>query len=197
MFSNLPPAVRAFLLANIGVFVLQLGIDPLLRTWFALWPPGYGFQPWQLITYAFLHDGPMHILLNMFALWMFGTPMARLWCTKRFTAFYFLCVLTAALTQLTVSVLDNSIAETIGASGAIYGLLLAFAVYFPRERIMLLFPPIPLPAWAFVTIYGAVELFSGIGGIESQIGHFAHLGGMLGAAAMILFWRLIEGPLRS
>src|SRR6516162_2985030 len=121
MFSNIPPAVRALLFANFGVFVLQLGLDEQLVHWFALYPPGAGFQPWQLITYAFLHDGPTHILLNMFALWMFGTPMARVLGTPRFLTFYFMCVLTAALTQLTVCVLENSTVSTVGASGAIYG----------------------------------------------------------------------------
>jgi membrane associated rhomboid family serine protease len=139
----------------------------------------------------------MHILINMFALWMFGTPMARLWGTARFTTFYFMCVITAALTQITVSVFENSGSPVVGASGAIFGLLLAFAVYFPRERVMLLFPPIPLPAWAFVTIYGIVELFLGVTGNQVSVAHFAHLGGMLGGAAMILFWRIKDGALKT
>ncbi len=193
MLANLPPATRALLLTNVGVFLLQLLIGPLLSQWFALWPPGAGFEPWQLVSYAFLHEGVAHIFLNMFALFMFGTPLERYWGGQRFTAFYFVCVLAAGLTQLTVALLDQSASPTLGASGGIFGLLLAFAIYFPRQRIMLVFPPIPLPAWAFVTIYGLVELFSGVRGIEPGVAHFAHLGGMLGGAATILFWRVKDG----
>ena len=193
MLANLPPATRALLLANVGIFLLQMLAGPLLLQWFALWPPGMGFQPWQLVTYAFLHDGFMHILVNMFALFMFGTPIERYLGVRRFTLFYFVCALTAGLTQLSVALFEGTGSATIGASGAIFGLLLAFAMYFPRERIMLLFPPIPLPAWAFVTIYGLVELIMGVRGMESNVAHFAHLGGMLGGAAMILFWRANDG----
>jgi len=193
MLANLPPATRALLLANIGIFLLQLLIGPLLLQLFALWPPGTLFEPWQLLTYAFLHDGVTHIFFNMFALFMFGTPLERYWGSKRFTAFYFVCVLAAGLTQLTVAVFDNSHSPTLGASGGIFGLLLAFAFYFPRQRIMLLFPPIPLPAWVFVSIYGLLELFLGVTGNEANVAHFAHLGGMLGGAAMILFWRVKDG----
>jgi membrane associated rhomboid family serine protease len=196
MRFNLPPVTRTLLLANVGVFALQLLLNPVLLQWFALWPPGPYFEPWQVLSYAFLHDGFTHILVNMFALFMFGTPMERFWGPKRFTLYYFLCVLTAGLTQLTVAVFAHSTLPTIGASGAIFGLLLAFAMYFPHERVMLLFPPIPLPAWLFVLIYGLVELFMGVTGSEADIAHFAHLGGMLGGAAMILFWRARDGALK-
>jgi membrane associated rhomboid family serine protease len=193
MLANLPPATRALLLANVGVFLLQQVFGALLLQWFALWPPGTYFEPWQLLTYAFLHDGALHIFFNMFALFMFGTPLERYWGSARFTTFYLVCVLAAGLTQLTVSVLDNLQSPTLGASGGIFGLLLAFAIYFPRQRIMLLFPPIPMPAWVFVTGYAVLELFQGVSGSEPGVAHFAHLGGMLGAAAMILFWRVKDG----
>ncbi len=193
MFAKLPPATRALLLTNVGVFLLQLLQGPRLDQYLALWPPGTLFEPWQLVTYAFLHDGYLHIFVNMFALYMFGTPMERYWGPRRFTAFYFVCVITAGLTQLTVAVFANSDAPTIGASGAIFGLLLAFAVYFPHQRVMLLFPPIPLPAWLFVLLYGLFELFAGVTGREADVAHFAHLGGMLGGAAMILYWRVMDG----
>jgi|SRR5665213_24560 len=193
MLANLPPATRALLLTNVGVFLLQQLFGPLLLQWFALWPPGTYFEPWQLLTYAFLHEGLLHIFFNMFALFMFGTPLERYWGSARFTAFYLVCVLAAGLTQLTVSILGNLQEATLGASGGIFGLLLAFAIYFPRQRIMLLFPPIPLPAWAFVSLYGLLELFLGVTGNEAGVAHFAHLGGMLGGAAMILFWRVKDG----
>src|ERR1700728_3084653 len=193
MFGNLPPVTRALLLVNFGVFIAQQLIGPQLAQWLALWPPGPLFEPWQVVTYAFLHEGFLHIFLNMFALFMFGTPLERYWGSGRFLVFYFVCVLAAALTQQTVALFAHSQAPTLGASGGIFGLLLAFAVYFPRQRIMLLFPPIPLPAWAFVTIYGLIEVFLGVTGNQAGVAHFAHLGGMLGAAAVILFWRAIDG----
>jgi membrane associated rhomboid family serine protease len=192
MLSNLPPATRALLLANVGVFLVQMLTGPLLIQWLALWPPGTMFQPWQLLTYSFLHDGIAHIFFNMFALFMFGTPLERFWGSRRFTLFYFVCVLTAGLSQLTVAQFEQSAEPTLGASGGIFGLLLAFAVYFPRQRIMLLFPPIPMPAWVFVSIYGLLELFMGVTGTQAGVAHFAHLGGMLGGAAVILFWRAFD-----
>jgi membrane associated rhomboid family serine protease len=196
MLANLPPATRALLLTNVGLFLLQLLTGQLLPQWFALWPPGVGFEPWQLVSYAFLHEGVAHIFFNMFALFMFGTPLERYWGSLRFTSFYFVCILAAGLTQLTVATFESSQSPTIGASGGIFGLLLAFAIYFPRQRIMLLFPPIPLPAWAFVSLYGLLELFLGVTGNEASVAHFAHLGGMLGGAAMILFWRVTDGALK-
>ena len=193
MLANLPPVTRALLLTNVAVFLLQQFMGALLVQWLALWPPGTLFEPWQLLTYAFLHEGVAHIFFNMFALFMFGTPLERYWGAQRFTTFYFVCVLAAGLTQLTVATFESSQSPTLGASGGIFGLLLAFAIYFPRQRIMLLFPPIPLPAWAFVSIYGLLELFLGVTGNEASVAHFAHLGGMLGGAAMILFWRVKDG----
>ncbi|HTY92246.1 MAG TPA: rhomboid family intramembrane serine protease [Steroidobacteraceae bacterium] len=196
MLANLPPVTRALLLANVAVFVLQLLTGTLLPQWFALWPPGTLFEPWQLLTYAFLHEGFLHIFFNMFALFMFGTPLERFWGGRRFVIFYFVCVLTAGLTQQTVALFEQSQSPTLGASGGIFGLLLAFAMYFPRQRIMLLFPPIPMPAWVFVPIYGLVELYEGVSGTEPGVAHFAHLGGMLGGAAVILFWRYQDGAIR-
>ncbi len=195
MLANLPPATRALLLTNVGVYLLQRLIGPSVAHWFALNPLGTFFEPWQLLTYAFLHDEQnyLHIVFNMFALFMFGTPLERYWGSRRFVSFYFVCVLAAGLTQLTVALFDHSQAPTLGASGGIFGLLLAFAFYFPRQRIMLLFPPIPMPAWVFVSFYGLAELFLGVGGLEPSVAHFAHLGGMLGGAAMILFWRVKDG----
>jgi membrane associated rhomboid family serine protease len=106
--------------------------------------------------------------------------------------FYLVCVLTAALTQLAVQYPSGVVEEfvpVIGASGGVFGVLLAFAWYFPRQRIMLLFPPIPMPAWLFVTLYGLLELFLGVTGTQEGVAHFAHLGGMLGGALCILYWR--------
>ncbi|GAC1460269.1 MAG: rhomboid family intramembrane serine protease [Steroidobacteraceae bacterium] len=189
MFPAIPPATRALILINVAVFLLQQVAGDLIAQLFALWPLGAGFRPWQLITYAFLHGGVLHIFFNMFALYMFGGALERYWGGRRLVLFYLVCVLTAALTQLAVQLPSGAEEEVIGASGGVFGVLLAFAWYFPRQRIILLFPPIPMPAWLFVTIYGLLELFLGVTGSQQGVAHFAHLGGMLGGALCILYWR--------
>lgn len=195
MFPSLPPATRALILINVAVFLLQQYAGDLITQLFALWPLGGSlFRPWQLLTYGFLHDPKniLHIFLNMFALYMFGGALERYWGGRRLVLFYLVCVLTAALTQLAVqypSGVAEDFAPVIGASGGVFGVLLAFAWYFPRQRILLLFPPIPMPAWVFVSVYGLLELFLGVTGTQQGVAHFAHLGGMLGGALCILYWR--------
>jgi membrane associated rhomboid family serine protease len=190
MFPPVPPATRALILINVGVFLLQQLDHPLVEGLFALWPLGSPlFRPWQLLTYAFLHGSVLHIFFNMFALYMFGRALEAYWGGRRLVVFFLVCVLTAALTQLVAQRGSGINEEVIGASGGVFGVLLAFAWYFPRQRIMLLFPPIPMPAWLFVTIYGLLELFFGVTGTEQGVAHFAHLGGMLGGALSILYWR--------
>jgi membrane associated rhomboid family serine protease len=190
MFNSLPPATRAIIAANVVVYLLQSFSGDTLVQLFALWPIGAGFQPWQLITYAFLHGSVAHIFFNMFALFMFGRALEYFWGSRRFIVFYVACVIAAGLTQLWMASLSGSAEATIGASGGVFGLLLAFAMYFPRQQITLLFPPIPMPAWLFVTLYGALELVLGVTNTEAGVAHFAHLGGMLGGALVILYWRL-------
>jgi membrane associated rhomboid family serine protease len=191
MFSLVPPATRALILINVGVYLLQQVAGQPLAALFALWPLGSpGFRPWQLVTYAFLHGSVAHIFFNMFALVMFGRALEAYWGGRRLVIFYLVCVLTAALTQLVAQRGAGVTEEVIGASGGIFGILLAFAWYFPRQRIILLFPPIPMPAWLFVTLYGLLELFFGVTGTEAGVAHFAHLGGMAGGALCILYWRL-------
>lgn len=153
--------------------------------YFALWPVESGnFYPWQLVGYMFLHGGLMHILFNMFALWMFGQAIESTWGTNRFVFYYFLTGIGAGLLQMFVS---SSI--VIGASGAVYGILLAFGMMFPNQYIYLLIPPIPIKAKYFVIFYGAIELFSGIGNLNSGVAHFAHLGGMLIGFILIMYWK--------
>jgi membrane associated rhomboid family serine protease len=191
MFPSVPPATRAMILINVGVFVLQQFFGQTMAVLFALWPLGSRqFQPWQLISYAFLHGNLAHIFFNMFALYMFGGSLERYWGGRRLVMFYLVCVLTAAITQLLVQRGSGATEEVIGASGGVFGILLAFAWYFPRQRIILLFPPIPMPAWLFVSLYGLLELFFGVTGTQAGVVHFAHLGGMLGGALCILYWRL-------
>jgi len=192
----MPPVTRALIVANVVVFLLQSVANHLLVIHLALWPvdagifsPG-GFQPWQLVSYSFLHGGLTHLLFNMFALYMFGGELERLFGTRRFTQLYFISVVAAGLSQLAFSAVAGGEAyPTVGASGGVFGLLLAYGMYFPRRTLMLLFPPIPMPAWLFVTLYGGIELFLGVTGTQAGVAHFAHLGGMLGAWLLIRHWR--------
>ena len=191
--------VNGILIAvNVAVFLLQLQQPDALFGSLALWPlgshavPDFGtvsFQPWQLVTSAFLHGGTAHLFLNMFALWMFGRDCERVLGPGRYLALYFGAVLSAALTQLVVASLSPEAYPTVGASGGVFGVLLAFATLFPDRRIMLLFPPIPMPAWLFVTLYGVMELLNGVFGTQAGVAHFAHLGGMLGAWLLLRRWR--------
>ena len=195
MPSALPPATRAIIAANVVAFLLQQYFGNTMVGLFALWPLSSTlFQPWQLITYAFLHGSVAHIFFNMFALFMFGRALEYFWGSRRFTVFYLACVIAAAATQLLTASLAGSTEATLGASGGVFGLLLAFAMYFPRQRITLLFPPIPMPAWLFVTLYGVLELVLGVTNTQAGVAHFAHLGGMLGGALVILYWRARRTP---
>jgi membrane associated rhomboid family serine protease len=191
MFPPIPPATRALILINVAVFLLQQVSGQLIDALFALWPLGSGlFRPWQLLTYGFLHGGWTHIFFNMFALYMFGGALENYWGGRRMVFFYLVCILTAALTQLAVQGYSHGAGEqVIGASGGVFGILLAFAWYFPRQRLIILPIPIPVPAWLFVTVYGLIELFFGVTGTQQDVAHFAHLGGMLGGALCILYWR--------
>ncbi len=203
MSFDIPPATRALLIANVVVFGLQQFFPEPLLIHFALWPWGaaqpalsshgvvlVGFQVWQLVTYAFMHGSLTHIAFNMFALWMFGGPIERLFGKREFLVYYFVSLIVAGIChELVVYFFTGGFYPTIGASGGIFGLLLAFGMMFPHERIMLIIPPIPMPAWVFVTGYGVLELVLGITGTESGVAHFAHLGGMLGGFLLIEYWR--------
>ncbi|MGA2188105.1 MAG: rhomboid family intramembrane serine protease [Steroidobacteraceae bacterium] len=200
-------AVISLIAANVVMYALQYSSNGRLEEILALWPlvPMDGhvyFHVWQIITYAFLHstDTYWHLSLNMLGLWMFGAEIERYVGSWRLLACYFASVITAALTQLVVPELMHAPpGQTIGASGGVFGLLLAYALLFPHRKVVPLIPPIPMPAWLFATIYAAVELFLGVTGTLSGIAHFAHLGGMIGSALVVLQWRWarrswIRGP---
>ena len=192
MFGNLPPVTRGLILANVAVFILEAMSGVTRMSYYlGLWPLGTApFQPWQIITYGFLHGGLMHIFVNMFALYMFGGQLERLFGPKRFLNLYLASIITAGASQLAYAAFAAAIPyPTIGASGGVFGVLLAFAMYFPRQTIVLLIPPIPMPAWLFVTLYGVLELYLGVTGTQAGVAHFAHLGGMLGAWLLIQYWR--------
>src|SRR5216683_4644272 len=181
----MPPVTQTLLIANVAVFLLQSMSGGLLEEWFALWPPGHGFAIWQLVTYGFLHGGISHIFFNMLGLYMFGSDVERLFGSRFYLAYYFASVIAAALCHLGVTALMGAApAPMVGASGGVYGLLLAFGWYFPQRRVVLLFPPIPMPARIFVIVFGVLELFFGVTGTAAGVAHFAHLGGMLGGWLM-------------
>ena len=186
---SFPPVTQALLLANVAVFFLERLLGGGLFGLFALWPIGTGhFWPWQIVSYAFLHGSFEHLFFNMLGLWMFGAELEQVWGQKRYLQFYFASVVAAALTQLLVNALLGSMAPTIGASGGLFGLLLAFAMVFPN-RIILLFFVIPMKAKYLVALYGLVELYQGVYIMNSGVAHFAHLGGMLGGLLTIRYWR--------
>jgi membrane associated rhomboid family serine protease len=197
MLSSIPAATRALLLLNVVIFGVQALTGSLLVEPFALWPPASpqypgapSFEVWQLLTYGFLHGSLGHLFFNMFALWMFGGEIERLLGTRRYVTYYLACVVGAAVAQLVVvGNMDRPPVPTVGASGGVFGLLLAFGMAFPQRRIMLIFPPIPMPAWLFVTLYGAFELYLGVTGSGQGVAHFAHLGGMAAGYALLVYWR--------
>ena len=192
------PAFTHFLIiANVGIFLLQLAGGGSLIQWFALWPgDGAGLAslplltPWQLVTYSFLHGNLMHLAFNMFALWMFGAELERVWGARRLATAYFASVVTGAVTHLLVAgAFGGGGGPVVGASAGVFGLLLAYAMLFPNRRIMLLFPPIPMPARVFVLLYAMLELVLGVTGTQSGVAHFAHLGGLLGGWWVYRFGR--------
>jgi len=199
------PVTRALILANVVVFGLQSLANTVMIAQFALWPIGsfyspelgavVGFQPWQLVTSAFLHGNFVHILFNMFGLFMFGRDIESVLGPRRFALLYFSAVLTASLVQLVVVsfVRPGPPFATLGASGGVFGILLAFGMMFPPRPVTLLIPPIPMPAWVFVTLYGLLELTNGVFRTQSGVAHFAHLGGMLGAFVLMRHWRARDG----
>jgi membrane associated rhomboid family serine protease len=155
----------------------------------ALWPleSGY-FTPWQLVSYAFLHGNFNHLFFNMFAVWMFGAPLEQAWGSQRFAAYFAACVVGAAVIQLIVQLFEGGVYPTIGASGGVFGLLLAYGAMWPDNRIFLLFFPVPIKAKWFVLIYGGIELLLGFTRAMPGIAHFAHLGGMIFGAALLYRW---------
>ena len=197
----MPSGTTALIAANVAMFLVEQvapgSIDAL-----ALWPLGVGqaggagFAPWQLVTYAFLHGSMLHLAFNMFALYMFGGDIERVFGTRRYLVYYFVCVVSAALTQMVFAAVSGGIYPTVGASGGVFGLLLAYGMYFPNNRVMLIFPPIPMPARVFVLLYALIELFLGVTGTQEGVAHFAHLGGMIGGFVLLRYWRGFDGGRR-
>lgn len=196
-------AVGLLLGLNVLVYFLQAQGNGLMDAYMALWPilpdqpytmPGQivpHFMPWQLVTYGFMHGGLTHLFFNMFGLWMFGREIEMMWGKARFLQYYFITLVGAGLVQLFVAsaAVSEDVYPTVGASGAVFGVLMAFAWMFPNRMIMLLIPPIPLKAKWFVLIYASIELYLGVTGTQQGVAHFAHLGGLVFGLLTILYWR--------
>jgi membrane associated rhomboid family serine protease len=198
--------IKNLLIINVAVFFLQMiannllvGGKPLwyiLNHWFALNPVGdaYNFQIWQLVTYQFMHGSFSHILFNMFALWMFGMEIENIWGSKKFLVYYLFCGITAGLAQLFIAPLFSVPAVTIGASGAVFGVMIAFAMLFPDRYIYLYFL-IPIKAKYLIGFLFILEIFW-IGDAGSNVAHLAHLGGALAGFLFIMFDKNIDVPLK-
>ncbi len=181
------PIVLNLIIINAIVFVAQMVFDSTwqLTNLLALYPYNSGyFEPYQLVTHMFAHGGFFHILFNMYALWMFGSVLERLWGPKKFLIFYFACGLVAGLAQMFLV----SNAPAIGASGAIMGLLAAFAYTFPNVEFFILPIPFPIKAKYMAAIYAAIDLFGGFSGSTDNVAHFAHLGGLVMGFILVIIW---------
>jgi len=196
--SVIPDVIFILIIVNGLVYALQQFLPELTGRLFALQPlvspPGYqfpSFMPWQLVTYGFMHDtrSLMHIIFNMLMLWMFGRELERLMGARRFLIYYMVCVVGAGAVQLMVGVAQGWGVPTVGASGGVFGILLAYGMAFPNRRIMLMFPPIPMKAKYFVIMLGLFELSIGFSGVQNGVANFAHLGGMLFGFMLIRYWR--------
>lgn len=193
----IPNVIFFLIVANGLLFAMQQFPPYYLDYFFSLWPleSSYGkFYPWQVLSYGFLHGSVTHIAFNMLMLWMFGRELEILMGARRFLTYYLVCVIGAGLVQLLVAHLQGGQYNTVGASGGVYGILLAFGMAFPNRRVMLMFPPIPMKAKYLVILMGLFELFVGIGGQMPGVAHFAHLGGMLFGYLLIRYWSKPRRP---
>ena len=188
--SNVPKAVKHIILINVLMLVLTYLNNPLMSKWFALNPISFIWKPWQLVTYMFMHGGFGHLFFNMYTLFIFGSVLENVWGTKKFLTFYFVTGIGAALVNIGVQYLTGSFALTVGASGAIYGILMGYAMLYPDSMLTLIFPPVSMKAKWFVLIFAGIELLLGISNNPADnVAHFAHLGGLIFAFLLIMFWK--------
>ncbi|HUC81157.1 MAG TPA: rhomboid family intramembrane serine protease [Flavisolibacter sp.] len=187
-----PPVVKNLIIINVLVFLAQLVLDNqiLLTARIGLWPVDYPFfKPYQVITHMFTHGSVMHILFNMFALWMFGRVLENVWGPKRFLFFYLACGIGAAVFHLLIQYLSGGGSLTVGASGAVMGVMVGFAYLFPNTEMFIFFIPFPIKAKWVAIGYVAIDLFSGIANVAGDnIAHFAHLGGAITGFILVLIW---------
>jgi membrane associated rhomboid family serine protease len=211
ILANMPPVLKNLIMANVIVYIITMISGNFMYEHFSLFYfKSPFFKPFQLVTHMFMHGGFAHILFNMYALFIFGSVLERVWGSQKFLFYYFVTGIGAALIHLGVMALqlrgymadlnagdllaraqiqDILVTPTVGASGAIYGLLLAYGMLFPNNIMQLICPPVALKAKWFVLIYGAIELMLGLSGRGGDIAHFAHLGGMIFGFFLILYWK--------
>ena len=209
--SNVPPAVKNIIIINVLVMVMTSLREGFMFEHFALfYPTSPFFRWWQPVTHLFMHGGFMHIFFNMYAVYIFGSVLERIWGTKKFLIYYFVTGLGAALvhtgvewlqmqywmtaaaegsTAALTSIHALKMTPTVGASGAVFGLLMGYAMLYPDSIMTLIFPPISMKAKWFVLIYAAIELLTGITGTGAGIAHFAHLGGLIFGFLLICYWK--------
>ena len=203
--SQIPTVTKNLVAINILMFIATLVNENFMVANFAMfYPASPFFKPWQILTHMFMHGGFWHIFFNMYSLLMFGSILERSLGTKKYLIFYFVTGLGAVALHTGVEWMQARVfianaavdayqkllvTPTLGASGAIYGVLIGFAMLYPQARLTLIFPPIPMTAKWLVIIFAAIELFSGINGIQDGVAHFAHLGGMLFGWLLIRWWR--------
>ncbi len=206
MRINIPTVTKNIILINALVMVMMFLRREFMIEYFALFfPTSPFFKPWQIITHMFLHGNLLHIFFNMYTFFIFGSVLERVWGPKKFVLYFFVTGIGAALLHMGVQYLEIlvisdpvkahvahhvlNMTPTVGASGAVYGLLLGYGMLYPDATLTLIFPPVSLKAKWFVLIFAAIELTLGLSGKNLSIAHFAHLGGMLFGLLMILYWK--------
>lgn len=209
--SNVPVATKNIIIINVLVMIMtSLSGDTMYERFALFYPTSPFFRIWQPVTHMFMHGGFWHLFFNMYTLYFFGRVLEERWGAKKFLIFYFVTGLGAALVHTGVEwiqmqhwmgqVAEGSMAAqakihalkmtpTVGASGAIYGVLMGFAMLYPDAVLSLIFPPVSMKAKWFVLIFGGIELLTGITGVGGGIAHFAHLGGLIFGYLLIMYWK--------
>lgn len=188
--SNVPKAVKHIILINVCMLVLTMLDGPLMDRLFALNPITFIYKPWQLVTCMFMHGSIGHLFFNMYTLYLFGSVLENIWGTRKFLTFYFITGIGAGLFNILIQHLTGNFALMIGASGAIYGILMGYAMLYPDSVLTLLFPPVSLKAKWFVLIFAGIELLLGLSNNPADnVAHFAHLGGLVFAFLLLMFWK--------
>lgn len=188
--SNVPKAVKHIILINVCMLVLTMLDGPLMDRLFALNPIMFIYKPWQLVTCMFMHGSIGHLFFNMYTLYLFGSVLENIWGTRKFLTFYLVTGIGAGLFNILIQHLTGNFALMIGASGAIYGILMGYAMLYPDSVLTLLFPPVSLKAKWFVLIFAGIELLLGLSNNPADnVAHFAHLGGLVFAFLLLMFWK--------